>query len=78
MSEKHKKLLLKVYEFVVMFIDKYKYTPSYDEIGNAMKMSPAYISRLVTELVELGALTRPRDRALLKGEADIEKWLKDI
>lgn len=78
MSEKHKLLLLSVFDFITEFIDKNKYTPSYDEISEGLQMSIAYISKLVSELVDIGLLERPRNRALIKGKLDRDEWLKDI
>lgn len=78
MSDKHKQLLLNVFIFIYNFMEKNKYTPSYEEIGEALNMSSAYISRLVSELIEIGLLERPRDRALVLGKMSINEWLNNI
>lgn len=78
MSAKHKQLLLNVFTFICNFMEENKYTPSYEEISKSMKISVPYISRLVSELVEIGLLSRPRKKALKLGELDVNEWLRDM
>ena len=72
MSEKHKLLLLSVFDFIMEFVDKNKYTPSYDEISEGLQMSIAYVSRLVSELVDIGLLERKIVKTAWSGIRDAD------
>ena len=63
-----KEKMKQVYNCYKEFIEKEGYSPSHEEVSKITGLSLAYISMIVSDLVELGYLKRPRDRVIIIGK----------